>query len=248
MDINDEVIQEIGEGLLSNEVFVNALAIRLAEILRPETILQSKASKLKTKIQSNHKKIILTTLKDVYDDYQVIQVEDIEPLLKELLLAKPVEADYYSITPFVKIMGPLFLHRDKTTGIQSAWNRSKITPAICAGAMVRLNFIQPTDKSDEYGYPYYKIIRRICKNVRSIRIPRLPLYQKLMLNHFEDLTKDIEAYNLYLQGDETALVSAIKLVEKEPDIVGYTDFLDHISILNEDDLYDIKAKIDATFV
>lgn len=244
MDINDEVVQEIGEGLLSNEVFINALAIRLAEILQPETILKSKPSKLKTKIQENHKKIVLTTLKDVYDDYQVIEVEDMEPLLIELLVSKPTEGDYYPIAPFIKIMGPLILHQDKIT----TWNRSKITPAICAGAMARLNFIQPTDGSDEYGYPYYKIIRRICKNIRSIRIPRLPLYQKLILKHFEDLTRDIEAYKLYLQGDETSSVSAIKLVEKEPDTVGYTDFLDHISILEEDDLYDIKAKIDATFI
>lgn len=235
MDITDEIINEIGAGLLRNNLFVDSLAKRLAGIVKSETLLKYKPSKLTGKIQEQRSHKLLVTMKDIYGDLSVVDRKDLKPLLIDLLLSIPVENDYYPIAPFVNTLGPLLL------GSKAAWNRSKSTPAICAAALSLFDFISPTGGSDEYGYAYYEITRKVCKNIRCIRIPRLQLYQKLFLYHPIDLTQDFDWYKIYVSGTDPSppgnFLKALKFLEKNPDEFSYTSFLDCLIQLEDEEFY-----------
>lgn len=240
MNITNEVIQEIGTSLLNNETFINALASRLAKVLSSSTLLKAQPCAIKERVRASHDIKEKVTIANVYDTLEGLGPDDLKPLLIDLLKGEPAGQHYYPVAPFIQRLPQLF-------GMTPhSWRCSADRAATIAGVLQKLNFIEPLNETNPMGFSYFLLNRKVVNQKRCIKIPRLGLYQRLFTHHFDALIANLDAYCTHLAGEGPEVLGhdyVICKVEKTPDIAGFTDFLDHLAQLTDDELYNIRVTL-----
>jgi hypothetical protein len=175
MNIDDIVIDEIGQHLISNNLFVDKLANRLAERLKPETILSLDNTELGMKVKEKRKfkNTRYYTFVNIFDLYN-----------KEEL----IEIFYYLLTlsPFKK--------EDWFTYDALRLMLNTMSIEILASVLCTFNFLEMNSeglievKTDRLYRPDIKG-QKIC-----LKVPNLNKYQKLISKDFKRLMEDRDEF------------------------------------------------------
>lgn len=246
MDITDEVVKEIGPKLLNNPIFLGMLSDKLAEVMSASAIMASKPSELVRDVRYKRGNVHFVSLNGIHELIDTVDIQDLANFMVELLGTQPLVGDYYPVKVFIQHLGPLF-----DLNNQSAWNRSKHSKALIAGVLNRMDLMDPENRTDEYGFVIYRVRQKRLNQYRNqpvtIEIPRLKLFQTLIRDHFEELQNNAIGYKASLTDDRVkegcGWTHAIRLVEDNPDIGNYTNFLDFYCLLSPEQLNTIRSRL-----